>query len=144
MMTVLATLGNPPHFEVSRIDIDREGVSYTIDTLHILREQYGPGCELFFITGADAVFEIIDWKDSDQLLRIAHFIAASRPGFPWKTTAGYAKMGGRASGSLPCAQSPRHGHFLHRYPQPGALRPFHPVFSAEQVEHYIRRHRLYE
>ncbi len=51
MMTVLATLGNPPHFEVSRIDIDREGVSYTIDTLHILREQYGPGCELFSLRG---------------------------------------------------------------------------------------------
>ena len=80
MMTVLATLSNP-HFEVSRIDIDRKGISYTIDTLQILREQYGPKVELYFITGADAIFEIMSWKDSDQLLKIAHFIAATRPGF---------------------------------------------------------------
>ena len=80
MMTVLATLTNP-HFEVSRLDIDREGVSYTIDSLRILREKFGPQTELFFITGADAIFEITDWKDSEEYLTIAHFIAAARPGF---------------------------------------------------------------
>jgi len=144
MMTVLATLGNP-HFEVSRIDIDREGVSYTIDTLHILREQYGPGCELFFITGADAVFEIIDWKDSDQLLRIAHFIAASRPGFsleklPLATQKWVdehqdrfhvLKVPAMAISSTDIRNRVRCGHSI-RYLVP------------EQVEHYIRRHRLYE
>ncbi|NMB02261.1 MAG: nicotinate-nucleotide adenylyltransferase [Firmicutes bacterium] len=80
MMTVLATLTNP-HFEVSRLEIDRTGVSYTIDTLRILRDQYGSETELFFITGADAIFDIMSWKDSDEYLTIAHFVAASRPGF---------------------------------------------------------------
>lgn len=79
-MTVLATLTNP-HFDVSRLDIDRDGVSYTIDTLRILKEQYGKDTELFFITGADAILEIMSWKDPEQILKLAEFIAATRPGF---------------------------------------------------------------
>lgn len=79
-MAVLATLTNP-HFEVSRVDIDRTGTTYTIDTLRILRDQYGPTTQLFFITGADAILEIMGWKDSEELLVMADFIAATRPGF---------------------------------------------------------------
>ena len=143
MMTVLATLTNP-HFEVSRIDIDREGVSYTIDTLQILREQYGPGAELFFITGADAIFEIMSWKDSDQLLKIAHFIAATRPGFSleelpvatqqWvdehQDRFHVLKVPAMAISSTDIRERVRLGHSS-RYLVP------------EQVDHYILRHDLY-
>ncbi len=80
MMTVLATLSNP-HFDVSRVDIDREGVTYTVDSLRILREIYGESTELYFITGADAILEIVSWKDPEKLLELAHFIGATRPGF---------------------------------------------------------------
>ncbi len=79
-MTVLATLTNP-YFEVSRVDIDRSGATYTIDALRILQDLHGSNVRLFFITGADAILEIMGWKDSEELLGMAEFIAATRPGF---------------------------------------------------------------
>lgn len=66
LMTVIATASNPK-FTVSRVDIDRPGVTYTIDTLRDIRAQY-PDAELFFITGADAVAEIMQWKDADKMV----------------------------------------------------------------------------
>lgn len=79
-MTVLATAGNP-RFSVSRYEVEKEQVCYTVDTMrHLSREM--PGAELFFITGADAVLEILDWKDPDELLELATLIAATRPGYP--------------------------------------------------------------
>jgi nicotinate-nucleotide adenylyltransferase len=65
LMTVIATASNP-RFTVSRVDVDREGPTYTVDTLRDLREQL-PDAELFFISGADAVEQIVSWKDVDQL-----------------------------------------------------------------------------
>ena len=78
LMTVIATASNP-RFTVSRVDIDRPGPTYTIDTLCDLHEQR-PQAELFFITGADALSEIIRWKDTDKLWELAHFVAVTRPG----------------------------------------------------------------
>ncbi|WP_125098437.1 nicotinate-nucleotide adenylyltransferase [Leucobacter chromiireducens] len=78
LMTVIATASNP-RFTVSRVDVDREGPTYTVDTLRDLREQW-PEAELFFISGADAVEQILSWKDVDKLWELAHFIAVSRPG----------------------------------------------------------------
>ncbi len=79
LMTVIATASNP-RFTVSRVDIDRPGVTYTVDTLHDLRAQRGPGVELFFITGADALAQILTWKDAEELFALAHFIGVTRPG----------------------------------------------------------------
>lgn len=78
LMTVVATASNP-RFTVSRTDIDRPGVTYTIDTLRELREEY-PGDDLFFITGADALSQILEWKDSAELFALAHFVGVTRPG----------------------------------------------------------------
>ncbi|KKI16863.1 nicotinic acid mononucleotide adenylyltransferase [Leucobacter sp. OLCALW19] len=78
LMTVIATASNP-RFRVSRVDVDREGPTYTVDTLRDLRAIY-PDAELFFISGADAVEQILSWKDVDRLWELAHFIAVSRPG----------------------------------------------------------------
>ena len=78
LMTVIATASNP-RFTVSRVDVDREGATYTIDTLRDLRAQR-PDSDLFFITGADAVAQIVQWKDLDELWDLAHFVAVSRPG----------------------------------------------------------------
>ena len=82
LMTVIATASNP-RFSVSRVDIDRGGPTYTIDTLHDLAEQR-PDAELFFITGADALAQIVTWRDSEQLFALAHFIGVTRPGFTLK------------------------------------------------------------
>ena len=72
-------------FTVSRVDIDRGGPTYTIDTLRDLRAAR-PDAELFFITGADAVAQILDWKDMHELWELAHFVAVSRPGHPLSVT----------------------------------------------------------
>ncbi|HAN87396.1 MAG: nicotinate-nucleotide adenylyltransferase [Bacillota bacterium] len=80
MMTVLATTSNP-HFEVSSIEVDRVGPSYTIDTVRAFRDRYGDEAGLYFITGADAILEMLEWKDSDTLLELCEFIAATRPGY---------------------------------------------------------------
>jgi nicotinate-nucleotide adenylyltransferase len=78
LMTVVATASNP-QFTVSRIDIDRGGLTYTIDTLRDVH-RIRPDAELFFITGADAVAQILGWKDAQELWDLAHFVAVSRPG----------------------------------------------------------------
>ena len=80
LMTVLATASNPD-FDVSRMEVDRPGLTYTVDTLMALRDQYGASTELFFITGADAVWDIVSWKDAEIVAETATFIAATRPGY---------------------------------------------------------------
>ncbi len=78
LMTVIATASNP-RFTVSRVDVDRPGLTYTVDTLRDLRSER-PDADLFFITGADAIEQIFTWKDVDALWSMAHFVAVTRPG----------------------------------------------------------------
>ena len=78
LLTMLATARNP-HFSVSRLEIDRGGPTYTLETLRALRDFHGADAELLFITGADAVLEILTWKDPEAVLDTARFIAATRP-----------------------------------------------------------------
>jgi nicotinate-nucleotide adenylyltransferase len=80
LMTVIATASNP-RFATSRVDIERNGPTYTVDTLRDLRKQYGDDAELFFITGADALEKILSWKDLDETFELAHFVGVTRPGF---------------------------------------------------------------
>ncbi|WP_213454062.1 nicotinate-nucleotide adenylyltransferase [Rhizomonospora bruguierae] len=80
LMTVVATASNP-RFQVSRVDIDRRGPTYTVDTLRDLHAVYGADSELFFITGADALEKILSWKDPDAMFALAKFIGVTRPGF---------------------------------------------------------------
>jgi nicotinate-nucleotide adenylyltransferase len=79
LMTVIATASNP-RFWVSRVDIDRAGPTYTIDTIQDIAAQR-PGAELFFITGADALGQILSWKDAEAALSLARFIGVTRPGY---------------------------------------------------------------
>lgn len=78
LMTVIATASNP-RFTVSRVDIDRPGPTYTIDTLRDLHDGR-PEALLFFITGADALRHILTWKAADELFELAHFVGVTRPG----------------------------------------------------------------
>ena len=79
LMTVVATAANP-RFMVSRVDIDRDGPTYTIDTLRDLKAEM-PDAELFFITGADALADIFTWRDADELFELANFVGCTRPGY---------------------------------------------------------------
>jgi nicotinate-nucleotide adenylyltransferase len=79
LMTVIATASNP-RFTVSRVDIDRGGPTYTIDTLRDLSAAM-PDTDLMFITGADALAEIFTWRDAAELFALAHFVGCTRPGY---------------------------------------------------------------
>lgn len=79
LMTVIATASNP-RFTVSRVDVDRHGPTYTIDTLRELSAAL-PDADLYFITGADALTDIFTWRDVDELFALAHFVGCTRPGY---------------------------------------------------------------
>lgn len=79
LMTVIATASNA-RFTVSRVDIDRGGDTYTVDTLRDIQALY-PDAELFFITGADAISSIVTWRDWETMFEQAHFVGVTRPGY---------------------------------------------------------------
>ena len=79
LMTVIATAANP-RFNVSRVDIDRTGPTYTIDTLKDLKARF-PDAELYFITGADALADIFTWRNAEELFALAQFVGCTRPGY---------------------------------------------------------------
>ncbi|MBK9695928.1 MAG: nicotinate-nucleotide adenylyltransferase [Propionibacteriaceae bacterium] len=81
LMTTIATASNP-RFSVSRVDIERPGDTYTVDTLRDIRAQRGDSVDLFFITGADALSQILTWRGAEELFDLAHFVGVSRPGVP--------------------------------------------------------------
>ena len=80
LMTELAIVTNP-HFDVSPVEIFRDGFSYSADTVTYFRGLMQPDAELYFITGADAIMEIITWRNLDELFAGCTLIAATRPGF---------------------------------------------------------------
>lgn len=79
IMAILATMSNSK-FKVSRLEIERGGLSYTIDTVRTFKEML-EDVDLYFITGADAILEIFTWRKAEQLLQECKFIAATRPGY---------------------------------------------------------------
>jgi nicotinate-nucleotide adenylyltransferase len=85
LMTVIATASNP-RFTVSRVDIDRAGMTYTVDTLRDLRVERGDDVDLYFITGADALTQILTWRNVDELFERAHFVGVTRPGVELDTS----------------------------------------------------------
>ncbi len=79
LMTVIATASDP-RFSVSRVDIDRDGATFTIDTLRDLHAGYPDVDEFYFITGADACAQLLSWRDVESLFALAHFVGVTRPG----------------------------------------------------------------
>ena len=134
LMTVIATASNP-RFSVSRVDIDRGGPTYTIDTLTDLGRQH-PDAELFFITGADALAQIVGWRDTDKLFQLAHFVGVTRPGY-------HLADPDLPDGRGQPGRGARAGDQLHRLPRPG--RRGMPVWYLvpDGVVQYIEKRGLY-
>ena len=134
LMTVIATASNP-QFTVSRVDIDRAGPTYTKDTLKDLQAQR-PDAELYFITGADALAQILSWRDHDELWDLAHFVAVSRPGHVLSTAGlpsddvSQLEIPALAISSTDCRERVSHGD---------------PVWYLvpDGVVQYIAKHHLY-
>jgi nicotinate-nucleotide adenylyltransferase len=79
-MLELAIASNP-HFAVSRVDVDRFGPSYTVDTIELLRDEWGSGIEVYFIMGSDSLLDILTWHNPRRLIRLCRFAVVSRPGY---------------------------------------------------------------
>jgi len=141
-MTALAVASNP-YFSVSALEVERRGPSYTIDTVREMQAAH-PGRAIYFITGADAVLEILTWKNVEELLGMCFFIAATRPGYQLEN------LRGRLAG-LPPGQVAR----IHSLPVPALaisstdirqrVREGRPIkyLLPEAVEGYIQREGLY-
>jgi nicotinate-nucleotide adenylyltransferase len=134
LMTVIATASNP-RFWVSRVDIDRPGPTYTTDTLRDLRAER-PDADLFFITGADALEQILSWKNADELFELAHFVGVTRPGYTLsdahlpRDTVSMVDVPAMAISSSTCRERVRTGQ---------------PIWYLvpDGVVQYIGKHRLY-
>ncbi|NLZ56929.1 MAG: nicotinate-nucleotide adenylyltransferase [Corynebacterium sp.] len=117
LMTVIATASNP-RFHVSRVDIERGGDTYTVDTLADIREEY-PEADLFFITGADALAQIVTWRDWEKMFDLAHFVGVTRPGYELdddiipevhKDRVSLVDIPAMAISSTDCRERAREGH----------------------------------
>ncbi len=105
LMTVIATASNPA-FATSRTEIDHPGPTYTADTLRRLHAQFGDGARLFFVTGADAVLQILTWREQEEVLKLAELIAATRPGYDLADLADLLKRVPAASGRVHVMEIP--------------------------------------
>jgi nicotinate-nucleotide adenylyltransferase len=104
LMVAVATASNPD-FSVSRLEIDRPGVGYTVETLEYLSANLARDARLFFVTGADAVLDILTWKDPLRVLELCTLIAATRPGFDLsRISAVLASLGPEVVGPGPDAR----------------------------------------
>lgn len=105
-MTALATSSNSG-FEVSRLEVDKAGITYTFDTMEELRSIYGEAPEIYFITGADAVLELLTWYKIGELLTLCKFIAVTRPGFDiCKLEQKIAEITSKYDGEIICLEVP--------------------------------------
>lgn len=142
IMTLLATYSNP-HFSVSDIELERPGLSYSIDTVEALLTEYGAQTEFYFIVGADAVKELDTWHDIDRLFTLCHFIAATRPGCIWSLEDAVRRFGERGRERIHRLATPeleisstdirervRQGHSIQ-------------YIVPEAVEKYIKKEGLY-
>lgn len=135
LMAVIATAADP-RFTVSRVDIDRPGPTYTRDTLADLKGRYGPDTRLHFITGADALAQILTWRDPEEVLAMATFVGVTRPeheitldGLPPESVQ-VVTVPALAISSTDIRQRVRTGRPIEYLVSPG-------------VSSYVRKHRLY-
>ncbi|MQA62347.1 MAG: nicotinate-nucleotide adenylyltransferase [Actinophytocola sp.] len=135
LMTVIATASNPV-FRVSRVELDRPGLTYTVDTLRELHEKL-PNDDLYFITGADALEQILTWRDVDELFELAHFIGVTRPGYDLNDhhlptgKVSLVEVTAMAISSTGCRERVVRGEPLWYLTPDGVVR-------------YIRKHKLYQ
>ncbi len=138
-MVKLACKTNP-YFRVSRVEIEREGYSYTLDTVAHFRAKYGKETELFFITGADAIREILDWHRVGDLMRICYFIAATRPGYHFDEAQNLPpEFAARVSSLNVTALAISSSQIRGMVENQKSIKYLLP----EVVEEYIRKHALY-
>ncbi|HYE81233.1 MAG TPA: nicotinate-nucleotide adenylyltransferase [Clostridia bacterium] len=144
LMTVLATSSNPC-FEVSRMEVDKDGLAYTFDTVRNLQQIYGEDTTIYFITGADAVLELLTWYRIKELLALCKFIAVTRPGFDKKELEQkIGEISSKYDGEIICIEAPlldiSSTDIRERVRNGSSIKYLLP----ETVEKYIVENRLYK
>lgn len=133
-----------PFFEASPIEVQRKGYSYTVDTLKELKETYGSGSSLFFITGADVILELMTWKDYESIFSMCELVAVLRPGFNREDIAGRIEyLGEKFNAVIHLAEAPLIGissTFIRECVRSGKSIKY---LVPEGVEEYILKHGLY-
>ena len=89
---VKAAVNENDKFEISDLEIRREGKSYTIDTVQEILHHYGEDCEVFLIMGADSLNELELWKNIKKLSQLCHFVIVNRPGYSTDTSDKLAEL----------------------------------------------------
>lgn len=138
LMTVLATVDNP-YFEASRIEIDRPGTTYTVDTIREIRQNCSEACKIYFITGADATAEILNWKNPEELFSMCEFVAVTRPGYDKTKAETEKKFEGKIKYLEVPALSISSTDIRNRVLADKSIKYLVP----ESVEEYIRKFSLY-
>jgi nicotinate-nucleotide adenylyltransferase len=142
-MIELAISGNPA-FRLSRIEIDRAGISYTVDTIAALKKELGNAAELYFIIGMDSLMTLPRWKDPERLVSMCRLVAVSRPGYDIRDTGEMEKEVQGLSGSLIIFDKPEldiSATDIRRRAAEGL--PIGGLVPAA-VEEYIRENKLYK
>jgi nicotinate-nucleotide adenylyltransferase len=139
-MVALATASNA-YFEASRVEIDRPGPSYTVDTMRLFRERFGEACRLYFIIGVDAILEPVAWHQPEEIARLCEFVIVTRPGYKLEQSA-TARLGPEAHiHVLPIAGLEISSTELRRRAACGeSLR----YLTPSAVQRYLEVNRLYE
>ncbi len=141
-MVKLATDSNP-HFEVSGIELERPGPTYSVDTVSALRAELGPGIDLFFIIGFDALSELPVWKESSQLLELCRIVAMRRPGHDKLDWRSLEQVLPAVSSRVDVVDVPQieisSTGIRERVARGLSLR----YLVTETVEHYIQEHQFY-
>lgn len=136
-------LGSDPHFEVSTLEMERAGPSYTVDTLEALHQQHGAGLELYFIVGEDALHDLSHWKEPGRVVSLARLAVARRPaGEGWSDADLEAIVAGLSERVVPLSMPTVDisSTALRERARAGlSLRYLVPL----SVEEYIRSHGLY-
>ncbi|MBC7263037.1 MAG: nicotinate-nucleotide adenylyltransferase [Chloroflexi bacterium] len=140
-MVELAIASNP-HFELSRVDLERPAPSYTVDTLRLLQEAWGPRADLYFIIGADSLADLLRWHQPEEIIRLCHLVVAPRPGHRADLEALETHLPGITARTI-LLHSPEVGIAavdLRRRVREGQSITYQ---TPPEVEAYIREHRLY-
>lgn len=138
-MVELAIADNPA-FALSRAELERQGYSYSIDTVRQLQQAYGPETQIFFITGADAILELDTWYQAEQLVQCCTFVAGTRPGFD---LAGLDKLPAEWRQQIHCFSLPALAISASELRRRAAAGESLRYLLPDQVLAYIRRHGLY-
>jgi nicotinate-nucleotide adenylyltransferase len=144
-MLELAIASNP-HFTISRVDLDRPGPSYTVDTLRLLRKQWGEETAIYFVIGGDSLEDLLSWHNSHGILELlTHLVAVKRPGYD-KSEEYYARLEARLPGikqRLLVVEAPQFG--ISASNLRSRIAEGRPIKyqTPDNVESYIIQHGLY-